>query len=80
VYTISDQPGIPDKKKRIVKTEVLTQESHLMIEDLLWNHGEICAIVQKCKNDADNIIDELIEINKILPVGDIPEKFKQEKN
>jgi hypothetical protein len=79
MYTVPDQPGIPDSKKKIVKTETLMQESHLTIENLLYEHAEICFSIQENKDNADNIVDELIEINKILPVGDIPEKFIQEK-
>jgi hypothetical protein len=50
-----------------------------MIEELLWEHAEICAEHCSCEIMANRIVDELIEINKILPVGSIPEKFKQEK-
>jgi hypothetical protein len=79
MYTISDQPGIPDKQKKIVKTEDIVREKHLTIEDLLWEHNNLCAEICSCQMMANDIVDELIAINKILPVGDIPEKIKQEK-
>jgi hypothetical protein len=79
MYTIPDQPGIPNKQKKIVKTENVVREKHLIIYDLLWEHDNLLVEIDSCKQQADDIVDELIEINKILPVGDIPAKIKQEK-
>lgn len=78
-YTIPDQPDVPDKQKKIEKYEDVIRQTDMTIDDLLWEHDNLLAEIDSNESMANAIVDELIEINKILPVGSIPDKIKQEK-
>lgn len=75
-YTIADQPDVADNQKVIIKTESFERKTQLIIHELLWEYGEYCDDIRESKDKANAIIDELTEINKLIPVKNIPEKLQ----
>lgn len=74
-YTVTNQPNIPHNDKKIIKSTQVTHKAYLTINDLLSEYVSLEQMVKMYRDDANKIVDELIAINKVHCVDDIPTKL-----
>ena len=78
-YHVPDQPDVPNRQKKVVKTELVEQITNQTIDDLFWNYDCYLMDIEAMKCRVNEIVDELIAINELISIDCIPEKLKQEK-
>ena len=67
-------PGqdVADKYKRIRETKTVERVSHMTIDGLFSEHSRLSDEIEMNKVAMNNIVTKLIEIDRILPVENIP--------
>lgn len=74
-YVVDPQLGVPHNDKKITKSEEVVLETFLTINDIFWKYTTLKREAEECVEKTNSIVDELVEIDKVHAVDDIPNKL-----
>ena len=81
VYSLEEETQVLDEKVRIKvkETKSVTSEKFVSVEDLKRRHEQVLEEIERQKEEADLIVDQITEINDDegieITVKDIPAKL-----